>query len=215
MELWIFLYSIDFLCTMNLAYRIGKIVYPNFTWTRKTQQREVFITFDDGPHPEITPWVLQTLEKYKARASFFVVGENANKFGEVMQNIRSKGHSIGNHTYHHLKGWSTDATAYLNDIDACANVLGERRLFRPPYGRINSKTIQHLDQYEIIMWDVLSGDYRKDLNTDQALARMKSQVKPGSIIVFHDSLKAEKNLRILLPLMLQYLSDNNYSFGVL
>lgn len=176
-------------------------------WNRPRTTNSVFITFDDGPHPSITPWVLDELDKVNAKATFFVVGENAEAYPEVMSEIVSRGHSIGNHTYRHVKGWGMNAEDYLSEILACEEVIKDERLFRPPYGRINFKAIKLLKNYKIIMWDVLSKDYLPGLKTARALNRIKKNTEKGSIVVFHDSEKAEKNLKFLLPKYLQFLSN--------
>ncbi len=180
-------------------------------WRKQANAKVVYLTFDDGPHPQITPWVMDKLEEFGAKGTFFIVGENAEKYPNVLNEIANRGHSIGNHTQHHLKGWGVSATAYLKDIELGNKMLPEKRLFRPPHGRINFKAIKQLKDYEIVMWDVLSRDYNPRLDVLQSLKRIKYLTTKGSIAVFHDSEKAEKNLKLMLPNYLQFLRDNQFN----
>ena len=200
---------------MNLSYQIGKRVYPSLTWRIPNEESAVYITFDDGPQERITPWVLDELATYDAKATFFMVGENAESHPELVQRVVSEGHAIGNHTYHHLKGWGADTEDYLHDIDKCKKVIPPTSLFRPPYGRITSKSIDLLKEYNIIMWDVLSRDYKAGLNQEKALERVIDQTSAGSIIVFHDSLKAEHNLKYILPKYLRFLNQHKFKMKAL
>lgn len=175
----------------------------------------MYLTFDDGPHPIITPWVLEQLDHYGAKGTFFVVGDNAKKYPKLIEEISERGHSIGNHTQHHVKGFGMTATAYIEEIKLCDKHIPERRLFRPPFGRINLKSIKQLTDYEIIMWDVLSRDYLKRLDANVAQRRIRRKTVDGSIAVFHDSEKAEKNLKMLLPEYLSFLKDEGYKMDKL
>lgn len=189
---------------------------PQLTWRRKVTQKEVFLTFDDGPHPEITPWVIQTLDKVDAKATFFIVGENASRYFDVLEQLKRSGHHVANHTYKHIKGWRTTSDKYLEDIAQCEDYLTNNALFRPPYGQINFRAIPAIQRdYEIIMWDVLTKDYLPHLNIKRTLRKIKKHTKPGSIIVFHDSTKAEKNLKALLPPYLTYLKEEGYNMSIL
>ena len=179
-------------------------------------EKVVYLTFDDGPHPTITPWVMNELDKVGAKGTFFVVGENAERYPETISDLRDKGHVVANHTHHHMKGWRNSKEVYLKDIEDCAKVLGNKRLFRPPFGQINFKAIGELKKsYELIMWDILTKDYLPRLNRSRALRRIKRQTEPGSIIVFHDSEKAENNLKVLLPEYLKFLKSEGYKMEVL
>lgn len=195
---------------LNISYSIGKRIYPEFIWRVESAKDEVYITFDDGPHPDITPWVMAELDRYNAKASFFVVGENAQKYPALVEELIKRGHSIGNHTQSHLKGWSVESEVYLTNIEECGKHIPNTNLFRPPYGRINTKSIPALKNYRIIMWDILSRDYQKELNTRLSLKRMTRNTRAGSVIVFHDSLKAEKNLKYLLPKYLEYIYHKGF-----
>ncbi|MBR9860625.1 polysaccharide deacetylase family protein [bacterium] len=194
---------------MNLSYQIGSKLWPQFLWRNKGEKNVVHLTFDDGPHPRITPWVLEQLRKHDMKASFFMVGDNVKRYPEVVQEVLKEGHSLGNHTMHHVKGWKMSAAAYLDDIDACSKVLPKTDLFRPPYGQINIKAASQLRDHKIVMWDILSRDYLKSLDISKNLNRIKQSTKDGSIIVFHDSEKAEKNLKQMLPKYLMFLQSNN------
>ncbi|MDG1725121.1 MAG: polysaccharide deacetylase family protein [Bacteroidia bacterium] len=201
---------------MNFWKSIGSFFLPQLTWTREVADKEVFLTFDDGPHPEITPWVVNELDKVGAKATFFVVGENAQRYFTLVDKMQKSGHRVGNHTHRHIKGWSVSSNVYLEDIASCEDYLTENTIFRPPYGQINFASIPAIrKKYEVIMWDVLSKDYLKRLNVKRALERIKKATKPGSIIVFHDSAKAETNLKVMLPNYLKFLEEEGYKMSVL
>jgi len=191
---------------------ILQLFYPNYTWKVNTQQKVVYFTFDDGPHPEITPWVLSELAKYNAKATFFMVGANIEKYPETFEKVIQSGNAIGNHTFNHLNGWKTKDENYFDNINKCKELI-ESNLFRPPYGRIKSKQAKHiLNEFKVIMWDRLSRDYDINLNIEESLKAMKKLPSNGSIFVFHDSEKAFKNLKILLPELLNFYSLNGYQF---
>jgi peptidoglycan-N-acetylglucosamine deacetylase len=196
-------------------YRIPHIVrwmFPNYTWKVKTKSKMVYFTFDDGPHPEVTPWVLKQLQLYNAKATFFLIGDNIVKYPTVYNQILKDGHAIGNHTQNHLNGWNTNTDDYLNNISVCQKHL-QTNLFRPPYGRIRRKQAQSvLKTHKIIMWDRLSRDYEANLEIAESLKVMKQLPANGSIFVFHDSEKAFHNLQLLLPELLKYFASNGYQF---
>jgi peptidoglycan/xylan/chitin deacetylase (PgdA/CDA1 family) len=193
-----------------------RAIYPNnLTWHIPTSQREVFLTFDDGPIPEVTPFVLAILKKYNVKATFFCVGENVQKYPEVFDLLLKDEHAIGNHTFHHVKAWKTGFNAYLSEVDEC-NVLVNSRLFRPPHGQINQKLARNLSEnYQVIMWSALTGDYNKKLSGERCLKNAVKNTKPGSIIVFHDSVKALERMEYALPLYIEYCLKEGYSFNVL
>lgn len=193
-----------------------KQVYKNYVWNLSRTEQAVYLTFDDGPHPDVTPWVLDQLQKYGASATFFCVGENVEKHPDVFQHILSEGHAVGNHTQHHPNGWETSTEAYLTDVkEATASI--QSHLFRPPYGRIKKaqaagvKTILGADT-KIIMWDVLSCDFDPLFTKEQCLKNVLTGVQAGSIIVFHDSEKAAPNLMYALPVVLKKLAEKGYTF---
>jgi peptidoglycan-N-acetylglucosamine deacetylase len=195
------------------------IIYPSLIWRVPTIHQEVFLTFDDGPIPGPTEFVLEELKKVSTKATFFCIGDNIRKYPEIFSRVISDGHAIGNHTFNHLSGWTTSTSDYLANIDQFEKQLppgvGSPRFFRPPYGRITPSQIRALKRYKIIMWDVLSFDYSKNISPDDCLKNTIKAVRPGSIIVFHDSLKAEKNLRFALPRLIHDLLGKGYSFKTL
>lgn len=188
---------------------------PFLIWKmKKTDTPSLFLSFDDGPHPQITPWVLDLLKKYNAKATFFCVGENVRKYPDVFQRILDEGHAVGNHTHNHLNGWNTRNELWLQNVKQCAEVV-DTKLFRPPYGRVSpGQTISLRKQgYRIVMWSILSRDFDQQLDQMESLNAMIQESQDGSIIVFHDSLKAQKNLEYLLPRYLAYFSTENFQFA--
>jgi peptidoglycan/xylan/chitin deacetylase (PgdA/CDA1 family) len=187
-----------------------KKIFPEFIWSFPEETDSVFLTFDDGPIPVITPWVLDQLDKYDAKATFFCLGKNVEMHPDVFQLIRERGHSVGNHSYSHIKGWGTDSLDYVHDIDLAESLI-TTNLFRPPYGRIKPSQVHVLkERYKFILWDVLSRDYSWTLSGKGCAKNVLNVVRPGSIIVFHDSKKAEKNLRYALPIVLEGLKKKGY-----
>jgi len=178
-------------------------------------RREVFLTFDDGPVPEVTPVVLEILKKYNTKATFFCVGENVQKYPEVYELLLKEGHAVGNHTFHHVKAWKTGYNSYLSEVEQC-QLLVKSKLFRPPHGQINFKLACKLRKnFRIIMWSALTGDYDKNLTADQCLTHAVNNTRPGSIIVFHDSIKARERMEYALPRYIEYCIAEGYSFGTL
>ena len=178
---------------------------PSLIWEIEDPEH-VFLTFDDGPTPEVTPWVLSQLSNFDAKATFFCLGKNAEMHPEVLAMIREGGHKLGNHTYSHQKGWGMSLERYIEDVEFANSIL-HTDLFRPPYGRITPAQSRRLSEhYNLIMWDVLSRDYSSMVSPRQCLHNVTRQVKGGSIVVFHDSKKAYRNLRYALPRTLEYLA---------
>ena len=192
------------------------VLFPDFTWKIPTKMKKLFLTFDDGPHPVITSKVLNILDEYNAKATFFCVGENVKEHPEIYKEILLKGHQTGNHTYNHLKGWNTATKSYIESIQRCKQLVNSD-LFRPPHGRITYKQVKALKKegYRIIMWSVLTKDYNKTSNKDRLLKRAISKTRSGSIIVFHDNEKAEENLFYLLPKFLDHFTGKGYSFELI
>ncbi len=187
-------------------------LFPNFTWRIPTNDKVLYLTFDDGPIPEVTPWVLEQLALHSAKATFFCVGDNICKYPEVFNLIKGQGHSVGNHTFNHLNGWMTENISYFHNVRHCAS-LTHSVLFRPPYGRLKPKQAQFLQRhYRIVMWDVLSGDFDPNISTEQCFDNVINNAQPGSVIVFHDSLKAFDKLSIVLPHLLKHFSEQGYRF---
>ena len=191
-----------------------KKIFSNYVWEIPNNENKVFITFDDGPTPEITEWTLEQLKKYNAKATFFCIGNNIEKHPEIFEKVFADGHSIGNHTFNHLKGWKTATKKYSNNVLLCQSEIANHtsqitNLFRPPYGKIKpsqSKKLRALG-YKIIMWDIISYDFDAETSTEKCLNNVLKNIKSGSIIVFHDSLKAERNLKYVLPKTLEFLEQ--------
>lgn len=182
----------------------------------------MYLTFDDGPIPEVTPWVLEQLRKYNAKATFFCVGENLHQHPEIAKQAVAEGHVLANHTYNHLKGWQTPPEKYAANTTQCQQEVeqlqqsGKKKLFRPPYGRISNKQGRQLrSSYEIIMWDVLTNDYDRSLSPAACLRNSIKYTQSGSIIVFHDSLKAKRNMMYALPRFLEHFTRQGYTFETL
>ena len=196
-----------------------RALYPNFLWRKPNNEKKIYLTFDDGPIPEITDFVLETLATYQAKATFFCIGDNVLKHPEVFKKIRDQKHQIGNHTFNHLKGWETNDSQYFKNIEDCENVLFQEsspKLFRPPYGRIKRSQANFLkNDFEIVMWDVLTGDYSSDISPDRCLRKTIESTESGSIVVFHDSIKASKNMCYALPRFLALFSSLAYQFETL
>jgi peptidoglycan-N-acetylglucosamine deacetylase len=189
-----------------------KRYYHRFTWSIPSETRNVYLTFDDGPTPGVTEFVLDALGKFNAKATFFCIGSNVIKHPLLYRRILDEGHRTGNHTFNHPNGWLCTAADYLSDVDQAAQVI-DSNLFRPPYGRIRKQQSDFiLQHYRIVMWDVLSYDFNNNLSPQKCLSNVINHCRPGSIIVFHDSLKASTNLKYTLPLLLEYLSNKSYKF---
>jgi peptidoglycan/xylan/chitin deacetylase (PgdA/CDA1 family) len=170
------------------------------------------MTFDDGPVPEITEEILEMLKKYQAKATFFMVGDNVRKFPGIFEMVKAKGHAVGNHTFHHLNGWTTSPGAYIDDVGQCRKLV-DSPLFRPPYGRITPTQYFLLrKQYRIVLWSVLSRDYDPKVTPDECLRRVLSHTGNGAVVVFHDSLKASQKVRAVLPKVLDHYSGKGYKF---
>lgn len=195
---------------VSKSTRLLAKILPQLTWEFQETGKKVYLTFDDGPTPDVTPWVLDKLKKFNAKATFFALGRNVDHNPGIFQQIIDEGHSVGNHTYSHLKGWGCSNDTYFEDIEL-ANRLIKSNLFRPPYGRIKPSQITDIQKsYRIIMWSVLSVDYNRHISGDRCIKNVMTQVQPGSIIVFHDSAKARKNVYHALPVVLERLSQEGY-----
>lgn len=195
--------------------KLVQALMPAYVWHISTSEKILFLTFDDGPIPEVTPWVLETLRRFNAKATFFCVGENVERHPAVFRQVLDEGHSVGNHTHNHLNGWSTENLPYFHNVRHCARLV-KSNLFRPPYGRLLPSQRAFLERhYRIVMWDVLSGDFDPGLSPEQCLENVMGGAQPGSIIVLHDSVKTDAKLRIILPLLLEGLSEAGYRFEAL
>lgn len=190
-------------------------LFPGAIWDISTAEKVIYLSFDDGPHPQITPFVLEELKKYTAAATFFCIGDNVKKFPDTYQKIIAEGHAVGNHTMHHLNGWKTTDEAYWEDISKAKNYI-QSGLFRPPYGRIKKSQLRQLPtanyQLSTIMWSVLAGDWIQSDSPEQCYKRVEKNIYPGCIVVFHDSEKAYERLRYALPRVLEQFSRLGYQF---
>jgi peptidoglycan/xylan/chitin deacetylase (PgdA/CDA1 family) len=233
---------------------IGNILYPSLLWSLPSKQKTLYLTFDDGPIPEVTPWVLTLLKEYHAKATFFCIGENIVKHPEIFDQVIAEGHHIGNHTFNHLNGWKTPISTYIENVEKAEDIICEKheirnksqrsriknieerkekkdfrsenieyrkkikdeniRLFRPPYGKVTPKQIKFLQQqgYKIVMWEVISGDFDAKLSAENCLNNVIKYSKPGSIVVFHDSIKASEKLKEVLPKVLEYYFQRGFEF---
>jgi len=194
---------------------IFKRIFPKLIWDISTDKKVIYLTFDDGPHPEVTPQVLELLDEFNALATFFCVGENVKKHPDTYSLILSKGHRVGNHSYNHISGWKSDNKDYFANIEKAGSLI-KSELFRPPYGRITPSQIKVLSKkYSIIMWSVLTYDFDSKISKEQCLKNSIVKTKAGSIVVFHDSIKSEKNLLYALPMFLKHFSDKGFDFRVI
>lgn len=195
--------------------RLLKQLYPGLLWNNARDNRRIYVTFDDGPIPIVTPFVLNILKQHSAKATFFCIGDNVNKHPDIFEQVKKAGHAIGNHTFNHLKGWKTDDKTYLDNFLKADELVGSN-LFRPPYGRIKRSQIKLLRDAKpglnIVMWDVLSGDFDIKLSPEDCLKNVLKYTRPGSIIVFHDSLKAFDRLEYVLPRAMEEWSRRGYVF---
>ena len=195
-----------------------KKLYPECIWNMETKENEIYLTFDDGPHPQVTQFVLDELKKFNAKATFFCIGKNVKEHFDIYKQIITKGHRPGNHTYNHLNGWKTADKKYLDDIKQAADII-DSPFFRPPYGRATKFQMKALQedkfQLKTIMWDVLSGDFDEKITPENCYLNVVKYAKAGSIIVFHDSLKALPRMLYALPLVLRFFSEKGFVFKVL
>jgi peptidoglycan-N-acetylglucosamine deacetylase len=196
----------------NAPYIIKKLYSKSLVWGFQGNEKAIYLTFDDGPEPSVTPWVLETLSKYNAKATFFCLGKNAEKYPALLETIIKSGHVVGNHTYSHPNGWNTDTLLYMDDIAKCDKILNTL-LFRPPYGKIKPSQLRRLKhQYKIIMWTLISGDFDPKLPKDKCLEMVLNNTCSGSIIVFHDSIKAKEKLQYVLPQFLNFFTEKGFAF---
>ncbi|MFC2104088.1 polysaccharide deacetylase family protein [Bacteroidota bacterium] len=193
--------------------RVAAKIFRDITWHFTGKDNELFLTFDDGPNPEVTPWVISILKEYNAKATFFCLGKNVETYPELYQQILDEGHSVGNHGYLHLEGWKTSNETYIQNVQKSAQLI-DSNLFRPPYGKIRPKQLTYLKHdFKIVMWDVLSQDYEIKENNEKCLQNIIDYAESGSIIVFHDTQKAEKCLKYVLPKVLKHYSEKGFIFN--
>ena len=192
-----------------------KKLYPNFVWDAEYNPRCIYLTFDDGPIPIVTPFVLNILKQYNAKATFFCIGDNVRKHPDIFEQVKKDGHAIGNHTYNHLKGWETEDRTYLDNF-LQADKLLDTKLFRPPYGRMKKSQLKLLQQakpgIEAIMWNVLSADFDVNITPEKCLTNVLKNTKGSDIVLFHDSLKAKERMEYALPRAMEVWSNGGYEF---
>lgn len=195
--------------------KLFRALYPSAIWRMDSADKAVYLTFDDGPIPEITPWVLDLLDKYNIKATFFLVGDNIGKHPDEFRMIVERGHRVGNHTFNHIRGFEYSTKDYMANT-VKANVQIQSDLFRPPHGHMTPTQYYALKkEYKVIMWDLVTRDYSNKLNGEQVFKKVKYYVRNGSIITFHDSLKAEQNLKYALPRSIEWLLEQGYQFKLL
>ena len=196
-----------------LIPRMVTWLFPKRVWRIPTSQKEIFLSFDDGPHPTITPIVLDMLAAHGAKASFFCIGDRVKRYPDIYQRILNEGHAVGNHTFHHLNGWKTKDEDYMSDVEQAVKVI-DSSLFRPPYGRMKGSQASAIaaKNLKTIMWTVLSGDYETKLSPEECAERVLGNIAPGFIYLFHDSEKAEKNMLFALGKLLDASKIEGYSF---
>lgn len=196
-----------------------KLLYPGLIWDLYDQGHKIYLTFDDGPVPGSTAFVLGELNKFGAKATFFCVGQNVSRNQDLYHQIAEEGHSWGNHSYNHLNGWKTPDSEYLENISKCQQLLkdgNQKPMFRPPYGRIRRSQIRRLkEQYRIVMWDLLTGDFDIGMSPEKCLQNSIRLTRPGSIVIFHDSQKAWLNLKFVLPRYLEHFNQLGFEFAAL
>jgi peptidoglycan/xylan/chitin deacetylase (PgdA/CDA1 family) len=201
-----------------LIERVPKLyrnLYRGSHWRFNIDKKVVYLTFDDGPVPEITPWVLDLLDKYNIKATFFCVGDNVAKYPEIYQMIQDRGHKTGNHTFSHIQGLKTDTQSYLEDVQEAGKWI-KSNLFRPPYGHMRFPQFKALKKlYKIIMWDVVTRDYSCLMTSGQVFEVVKKYTRNGSVIVFHDSIKAGDRMKESLPISIEWLLEQGYSFQLI
>lgn len=204
--------------------RFIKTMFSKWIWDIPSTEKVVYLTFDDGPTPEITLWVLNELKKHHFKATFFCIGDNILKYSEIFKTITTEGHAIGNHTFNHLNGWKTSTQKYIDNTQLCQEIINQNRhfnsdskIFRPPYGKIKTAQSKALIKmgYKIVMWDVLSADFDEKITLEACLNNVLMNVESGSIVVFHDSVKAFEKLKYVLPKTLDYLHLHHYEARVL
>ena len=190
-------------------------LFPSLIWRKETTNKEIWLTFDDGPSPEVTPWILAVLKKENIKATFFLVGEQIEQYPKLVADIINEGHVIANHSYSHKNGWLTSKREYITDIEKCQELMPKNSLFRPPYGKITNAQIAALKtKYKIILWDVLAWDFRQNTTPERVKKNILNNTTIGSIIVLHNNKKSFKSLQSILAETIQILKEKEFSFSV-
>ncbi|MDR0863935.1 MAG: polysaccharide deacetylase family protein [Candidatus Symbiothrix sp.] len=189
--------------------------FPGAHWRFRTKEKAVYLTFDDGPIPEVTPWVLDLLDKYHIQATFFCVGDNVRKYPDTYRQVIERGHLVGNHTFHHLKGLKVTTKTYWKDVREAEQLI-KSNLFRPPHGHLRfPQLLQVKKHFKVIMWDVVTRDYSCLTTAEEVFDNVKKYTRNGSVIVFHDSLKAEAKMKEVLPKAIDWLLEQGYTFKLI
>ena len=192
---------------------IAKYLYPSLVWKKNTEQKKIWITFDDGPDKKVTPFLVNLLGKFNIKATFFIIGSQAKKHPELVKLIINNGHKIGNHSFSHLSGYSTKNNKYLQDVEQAKKHI-DSDIFRPPYGKITPSQIKSLKKdFKIIMWDIMSWDFKENISSNKIFRNVMDNVESGSIILFHNNLKSYNNLKKSLELILEKLKEQEYQFS--
>jgi peptidoglycan/xylan/chitin deacetylase (PgdA/CDA1 family) len=192
---------------------IAKYLYPSLVWKKNTEQKKIWITFDDGPDEKVTPFLVNLLGKFNIKATFFIIGSQAKKHPELVKLIINNGHKIGNHSFSHLSGYSTENNKYLQDVEQAKKHI-DSDIFRPPYGKITPSQIKSLKKdFKIIMWDIMSWDFKENISSNKIYRNVMDNVESGSIILFHNNLKSYNNLKKSLELILEKLKEQEYQFS--
>ena len=192
---------------------IAKYLYPSLVWKKNTEQKKIWITFDDGPDEKVTPFLVSLLGKYNIKATFFIIGSQAKKHPELVKLIINSGHKIGNHSFSHLNGFSTDNNKYLEDVEQAKKYI-DSDIFRPPYGKITPFQIKNLKKdFKIIMWDIMSWDFKENISSNKIYKNVINNIENGSIILFHNNLKSYNNLKKSLKIILEKLKEQEYQFS--
>jgi peptidoglycan-N-acetylglucosamine deacetylase len=192
-----------------------KWLYPGVVWNFSRREKVLYLTFDDGPIPDVTPKVLDILARYNAPATFFSIGDNVRKHPDIFRQIQTAGHRIGNHSFHHYNSWKVTATDYIHDVEFATSVI-DSDLFRPPYGKLTPRTLWYLrKKFRVVMWDVISCDFDTKVSAEQVYQNVIENVGPGSVVVFHDSLKAAPSMLVALPKVLDYFKKEGYVFRII
>ena len=200
---------------IKTPFLLKKLFSKNLVWDIPNNRKKIYLTFDDGPTPDVTPEILNILKIFNAKATFFCIGKNVKNYPETFKKIIEAGHDIGNHTFNHLNGWKTKTKYFIKNIKKCEDYF-ESTLFRPPYGRISSSQIKLLKkEYTIIMWSVLTGDFDNKITKEQCQSNAINNTKSGSIVVFHDSKKAKEKVLYVLPKFLKHFIDKGFTIGKL
>jgi peptidoglycan-N-acetylglucosamine deacetylase len=183
---------------------------PGFHWPKPATESGVFLSFDDGPHPAITPWLLELLEQYNAKTTFFYRGTQAEQFPDLVNAVKTKGHAVGNHSYSHLNGWNSGYRNYMEDIDKAA-ACTSGKLFRPPYGKISPRQLMSVTNrgYSVVLWDIMPGDFDESISAETCFRRIIQHLAPGVVIVLHENEKSEEKLRYIMPRLLEHLKAHN------